>query len=63
MALMLYRVEAPHFAAGLVVDTTSQNIVRTAPILSWARGKDFASTSLYFAKKSWTCEHVDTIEE
>lgn len=57
MAEDVYRIVAPHFVAALVVDS-NMVIVKSAPILSWARGKSLHTVQDYFEKKSWTIECI-----
>ncbi len=51
----LWRVEAPHFVAGIVV---AQNgaIVNAAPILNWSCDRPFAWFKDYCARKGWKLE-------
>lgn len=49
---VLIRIEAPHFVAGLIVD--GGVVVRTAPILSWARHKAWRNVAAYVeTKRGW----------
>ena len=50
--LSWYRVQAPHFVAGLACDRRGV-VVKTAPILSWARGKRMADVMQYVLRKGW----------
>jgi hypothetical protein len=52
----LVRVSAPHFVAGLVMEsaTPEDKCVRAAPILAWAVGKGRSELRRYFAGKGWT---------
>ncbi len=49
--MILARIEAPHFVAGLVF--VSGKCVRAAPILRWCVGKRADSLWPYFALKGW----------
>lgn len=53
---MLVRVVAPHFVAGLVFD--GDVVVRTAPILNWAKGKRRDWLRDYFQQKGWKASVV-----
>jgi hypothetical protein len=57
----IYRIIAPHFVAALIVDHDSNIIIRSAPILAWARGKSFKSTEDYFNRKKWEIELIDRL--
>lgn len=48
---MLVRVISPYFVAGIVLQ--DDIVVRAAPILGWAIGKQRASVSAIFARKGW----------
>lgn len=50
--LMLVRVVAPHFVAGLIVGEDGR-CCEAAPILRWAIGKTRADLSAYFRAKGW----------
>jgi hypothetical protein len=52
----LVRVAAPHFVAGLVMEsaTPEDKCARAAPILAWAVGKPRSELRRYFASKGWT---------
>ena len=54
----LYKVQAPFFVAGLVVDVATQKITKTAPILAWARSKDFHVIEKYCIGKAWLIECI-----
>jgi hypothetical protein len=54
--MMLVRVVAPHFVAGLVFD--GDVVVRTAPILNWAKGKRRDWLRDYFQQKGWKASVV-----
>jgi len=47
----LYRVEAPHFCAGLVV--SAGLVVAAAPILHWTMGKQWVEVLSYTETKGW----------
>jgi hypothetical protein len=47
----LVRVVAPHFVAGMLVD--GDRVVRAAPILKWAIGKNRDFLRTYFRNKGW----------
>jgi hypothetical protein len=51
----LYRIEAPHFVAGLLVDPRGR-VCEAAPILRWAMGKTIAEIQRYAARKGWHIE-------
>lgn len=53
----LYRITAPHFCAGLVVDTSGR-VTLAAPILGWTRGKRWLDLHAYFARRVWLVEEV-----
>lgn len=48
---IIVQVDAPHFCAGLVFKNGV--VISTAPILSWAMGKDIEYLAKYFKKKGW----------
>lgn len=50
-----YRIEAPHFVAG--VETVDRIITRAAPIVKWTRGKNIRELLDYCRRKGWkiTC--------
>ena len=50
-----YRVEAPHFVAGLETETHngSEIVVRSAPILGWTKGKTMTEFLRYCLRKGW----------
>lgn len=51
-----YRVVAPHFISALIVDT--DQVLQSAPILSWAVGKNWEVVRDYCKQKGWTIEPV-----
>lgn len=53
----LYRVEAPHFCAGLLVGDGSR-VVAAAPILNWALGMTWVEVLAYTERKGWQMEHI-----
>jgi hypothetical protein len=53
----LYMIEAPHFVAAFVVDSNSI-IIRSAPILAWARGKNLTTIEQYCQRKFWKIEFI-----
>lgn len=53
----LMRVVAPHFVAGLVLDSGGR-CVETAPILAASIGKSEAELRAYFARRGWQVELV-----
>ena len=55
--MRLYRVEAPHFVAGVEVNEQNR-IVRAARILNWALGYDRISFLFYCGKKGWKVKEV-----
>ena len=50
--MVMVRVEAPHFVAGMVV--VNDKVIRTAPILHWAKGKTMQELRPYLQRKGWT---------
>jgi len=52
---VLVRVQAPHFTAGIVVESQSNDSVciEAAPILAWCKGKTNAQIRAYFDRKGW----------
>ena len=48
----LWQVQALHFTAGMLVAQDGE-IVHTAPILAWARGKSLGFFRNYCAQKGW----------
>ena len=54
----LWRVEAPHFVAGLEV-AQDGDITNCAPIIRWAGGWTFAAFHAYCGRKGWKMERVD----
>jgi hypothetical protein len=55
----LYRLEAPHFVAGLLLDAHGR-VHEAAPILRWATGKTIAEIQRYTTRKGWRLEVVQT---
>lgn len=55
LAAGAWRITAPHFCAGLVIDTNSI-CVEAAPILHWAVGRELRQLLPYFQRKGWTWE-------
>ena len=53
-----YRVEAPHFVAGLETETRngSEIVVKAAPILKWAKGKTMTEFLRYCLRKGWSVD-------
>lgn len=53
--MTLVRVEAPHFVAGIVVESQSADSLCTdaAPILAWCKGKSVQEIRDYFSRKNW----------
>lgn len=49
---MIYAIEAPHFCAGLEV-TEGRVGPWCAPIIAWARGKEWAEVRAYFLRKGY----------
>jgi len=55
---MLIRIVAPHFVAGLVLDSAGR-VVEAAPILKWTMGKRFADDLIpYFKRRGWSFQTV-----
>lgn len=54
--MTLVRVTAPHYCAGLEVE--SDRVVRAAPILKWAVGRDWSGVRAYFRGKRFRVEVV-----
>jgi hypothetical protein len=53
---MLYRISAPHYVAGLIVQN---GIVKeAAPILGWCCFKEWSFCEKYFKKKNYTIEQL-----
>jgi len=48
----LLRIEAPHFVAGLEVNERMR-VIRAAPILAWAMGRDFETVANTLNRKGW----------
>ena len=48
----LMRIEARHFVAGLVTDE-QMRVIRAAPILAWALGKNFEVVAGTLNRKRW----------
>ena len=51
-----YRINAPHFCAGLVV--TGNLVIQSAPVLHWTVGRDFSFVRTYCEQRGWTVEPV-----
>ena len=47
----LWRIEAPHFVAGLIVK--NDRITEAAPILRWAIVRSWSKTKVYMKGKGW----------
>lgn len=56
--MMLLRIIAPHFAAGIVLGN-DLSARPCAPIIKYMRGWSFAAIKIYCAKKRWTLEVVE----
>lgn len=56
-----YRIIAPHFIAGLVIDPKTHRVFFTAPILAWALGKTDAEVLSYFRRKRYKVQRIDEI--
>jgi len=54
----LYRIEAPHFVAGLETEThgASEVVVHAAPILKWTKGKTMTEVLRYVLRRKWNIE-------
>ena len=52
----LWRVNATHYVAGLEVD--GGIVVRAAPILRWAKGRQFDRLHAYLSKRGYAIEQV-----
>ncbi len=48
----LYRVEAPHYVAGFIVEDGV--CIEAAPILGWSEGKTLRYLLSYFRRKGFT---------
>lgn len=53
----LYRIVAPHFVAGVLVDEDSV-VEETAPILRWAMGRELGWLVSYCTRKRWQLQFV-----
>lgn len=53
---MLVRVVAPHFVAGIIIQ--SGQCIQAAPILKWAIGKNRDTLRAYFSKQGWKASIV-----
>lgn len=62
MAKQLYRVEAPHFTAHVVVDRESRKIIEFAPILAWCKGSAIDQIIAYCNRKMWKIDCIDSVE-
>jgi hypothetical protein len=51
--MMLVRVEAPHFTAGLLVSDLSGRCVKAAPTLRWALGQQREALSQELRRRGW----------
>lgn len=51
----LFRVTAPHYCAGLILDENGK-CIQAAPILGWTRGKTADFLLPYFERKGFTVE-------
>jgi hypothetical protein len=58
----LVRVVAPHFVAGIEVESQSDDSVCTdaAPILAWCKGKTNRELRAYFVRKNWRATIVNS---
>lgn len=52
MALVLGRIVAPHFVAGVIVE--DGRVVRAAPIVGYMKGWPEERVRAYVARKGWT---------
>ena len=52
-ALVLIRVEAPHFVAGVLIDPHTDRCVQAAPILRWCQGKRRKWILAHCASRGW----------
>lgn len=63
--MVLYRIVAPHFVAGLTLEQVQEGtllvtrVTETAPILKYMKGWPHSQVITYCGKKGWT---IDTIE-
>lgn len=56
--MMGVRVVAPHFVAGLVLNSKGI-VVEAAPILQWCYGKPYGELRPIFKKRGWKAERCD----
>lgn len=61
--IVLVRVTAPHFVAGVVIDRETAKIIAAAPILSYTLGKSARWLRAYVDRKGWEAERVEPGEE
>lgn len=55
----LIRIEAPHFVAGIVINE-DMRVIRAAPILAWALGKNFEAVANTLNRKKWWISDIWT---
>jgi hypothetical protein len=58
---ILYRVEAPHFVAGIVFQ--KELAINAAPILKWSIGKNIVFLRNYFNRKKWRFKRIRSFRE
>lgn len=55
--MILLRITAPHFCAGIVLDDAG-HVIRAAPILAWIRGRKIDAITAYAKRKGWLIEQI-----
>lgn len=62
--IQFWRIEAPHYVAGLDVRDNGERAVveNAAPILSWANGKSWHEVFRYFDRKGFKVEMLSEVE-
>jgi hypothetical protein len=57
----MFRVEAPHFTAGIIMQ--GERVTNAPPILAWAKSRTRTQLRKYFAKKGWRVTYVQNLPE
>lgn len=55
-----YRIVAPHFVAGIIVDLG--RVIQAAPILGWSVGKEFSIVRDYCRDRGWEVQPIPELK-
>jgi hypothetical protein len=59
---ILYRIEAKHFVAGLVVDSSINKVISAAPILAWSLGKHWPDVMDALYRANYQIEFIGSLD-